>query len=474
MKNMQTILVELGKTLKPNDLDLICLYFENKKQSDGGDISKSTLSADARSIRIEFESEQTAERVFSKRFFSFKDYHLIATLNGYKHNENYAINKRQFLISNILLEKEKFTEEVANEVIRMYVEYLLPDNNDLVRLEQSQLDENTFLIECKEQIDKELLMQRFNKKSTLRSRSIRLIDSFQTNTFLLKPKQQMSVDVLVNLLKEYLNEDIGKQMKYFLEQFDDHLFVQIESEEFVADFQRSMDSFLDIHQLIMEYCHNFSLFPKEIIREKPTSTDHLSVITKVSEYTDQSIQTDFSMLHSVNSFNANRQQKETRVIDLNYTLIPLNSKCILKEDAENIILLGEPIYSAFQGSYKLWEHFRIYCKQYENSLEIRLSKDEPKAVVLEKKGQDTISNLRQFVEKFIENELSYQKAKIPETITKEKNKFSEFRSSLEKMNKKQTPAFCFLNESNELELIGTNKAVNDLKRYISSSIFQTV
>jgi hypothetical protein len=103
--NNNPILFELNKRLaSSDDLDILSLYLENRKQSGGGDIvriEELNDNAATTALRVHYEEADACQRVLAKKFFQFQSYLLRSSVNGYKVNDQYEIDERRIILRNI-------------------------------------------------------------------------------------------------------------------------------------------------------------------------------------------------------------------------------------------------------------------------------------------------------------------------------------------------------------------------------------
>jgi len=103
--NNNPILFELNKRLaSSDDLDILSLYLENRKQSGGGDIvriEELNDKAATPALRVHYEEADACRRVLAKKFFQFQSYLLRSSVNGYKVNDQYEIYERRIILRNI-------------------------------------------------------------------------------------------------------------------------------------------------------------------------------------------------------------------------------------------------------------------------------------------------------------------------------------------------------------------------------------
>ena len=76
------VTIDLSTQLNTNDLDFLNLFLESKKQSGGGDVTKTELLNTTNQLVIFYEDKQAQQRILTKKYLQFKNYQLKATLNG--------------------------------------------------------------------------------------------------------------------------------------------------------------------------------------------------------------------------------------------------------------------------------------------------------------------------------------------------------------------------------------------------------
>jgi hypothetical protein len=94
-----------------------------------------------------------------------------------------------------------------------YAENLLP-NNQVERVQAlANLSNRTFLVTYTNEIDRELLMDRFSKRSA----KMKLFESFRTNTFIIKSSNQNApiTSAQMTTLKEEIESKLTKKNIYF-------------------------------------------------------------------------------------------------------------------------------------------------------------------------------------------------------------------------------------------------------------------
>lgn len=93
------VLFELSRQLVPEDMDILSLFLENRKQSGGGDILH--VEDQSRSLRVVYEDDNACQRVLAKKFLQFQSYYMRASERGYKINEIYELDTTRIILKNI-------------------------------------------------------------------------------------------------------------------------------------------------------------------------------------------------------------------------------------------------------------------------------------------------------------------------------------------------------------------------------------
>jgi len=184
------VLIELNKDVRQEELELLTMFLESKKKSDGGDISSISPLDSSRqnAFKVVFEDNETKQRILERKFFMFNEYYLRASELGYA-KESYDLDKSRLVVRNIDIQL-KNGDTTSNEylMIKLYAEHLSPDN-DVLAIAQSKLVPNTFYITYKDEFEWDKLLLRYNKKTSLRNAKVELIKSFKTNAFIIKSNE---------------------------------------------------------------------------------------------------------------------------------------------------------------------------------------------------------------------------------------------------------------------------------------------
>ena len=69
----KTVIIQSNIDLTEHDLDIIVLFFESKKQSNGGDTLRSEL-IDKKLLKLVYESVETKERILENKYFRCKNF----------------------------------------------------------------------------------------------------------------------------------------------------------------------------------------------------------------------------------------------------------------------------------------------------------------------------------------------------------------------------------------------------------------
>lgn len=285
------VLIELNKEVKQEELELLSMFLESKKKSDGGDISSiSPLDPSKQNaFKVVFEDNQTKQRILKRKFFMLNEYYLRASELGYA-KESYELNKCELAIRNIDIQLQN-GDTTSNDylIIKLYAEHLSPDN-DVLAIAQSKLIPNTFYITYKDEFEWDKLLLRYNKKQSLRNAKLELFNSFKTNAFIIKSNGSEELDS--NLVKNLLTDQIlalGMKTKFFLDEAKSYVIFQFESNDDneVGQLMSSISKSKEGKKFTVEYCHSLRLM--NLIGESVTTVPKKNTASK---YLDKGVQTD--------------------------------------------------------------------------------------------------------------------------------------------------------------------------------------
>ena len=273
MESNNEILLELDRTVNELDLDVLILFFENKKKSGGGDSVSAELMPNKRSIKIVYEESQAKKAVFDRKIFKFESYLIRASVScGYK-NEEHELDEFKIIFKNIDKNENK-------EIVKMYAENLQPDN-EVYEICQFETFEDVFQIAYKNKINKEQLDKRNTKRPTLRNKKVVIVNAYKLKSIIFK------VEPYSALRKDIINKIFSLESTFY-EEINDNILILFHSDESVFDFS----NYLAEKDLKFDFCPNFNLIQpicKEIIHEKQnleiviTSVKHLDLKSLGSE-----------------------------------------------------------------------------------------------------------------------------------------------------------------------------------------------
>ena len=180
------VTVEVSEPVRLEDMEILTMFFESRRQSDGGDILSIRLASD-HTLQVVFSDMETKRRVLKRRFFQFNSFLLRASDSGYQ-SDVYAMDTRKLLISNIDVDIDEAQLLDKNKnylVVKLYAEHLLPDN-DIVDIKQSKVFPRTFLVTYTHDFEKEKLNARHAKKPMLRNQTVELYDCMRTYSLIIR------------------------------------------------------------------------------------------------------------------------------------------------------------------------------------------------------------------------------------------------------------------------------------------------
>jgi hypothetical protein len=325
------VLVEVNRMIAPEDMDILTMFFESRRQSDGGEIAsinKCQTKSSSSSLEIVYTTLDTAKRVLKRRFFSFSNYLLRASESGYQ-KDVYPMDKRNLILRNVHIDLNNGDSGDRGEcvskdylIIKLYAEHLLPDN-EIVQIVQSKIFAHTFVVTYAHDFDKEKLSERYSKKSTLRNIRVDLVDCYRLNAYIImsgsgdvvnddEVKQKLNdlisghrpeikCKYFIDTVRNKLSNDMKNAVIIQFDQEDDY-----EDEDFKSRHKvliELMQSFCLSNRLEFETCHNFELLHMEQTLVK-ASTDAAQKMHQPKQaqkpksqkkFVDKDVQTDLNM-----------------------------------------------------------------------------------------------------------------------------------------------------------------------------------
>ena len=269
MLDSNEIIVKSNCNLNEDDLELLTMFFENKKYSNGGTISNVTI-IDSSTFKIAYEDKNVRQRILEKFCFKFHKYDLKCSSHLRLSNQMFDASLREVMLKNI---------DVECSVIELYAEYLSPEN-DIVEIKKSKLFEKTFIILYKQDLNISDVRTRFNKRSSLKSLKLELVECFKTNSFIIKSDTRLNIDEI----RAHVENAI-KSKKYLLENYDDTFLIIRPENEYDLTDQKLLENLCIEHKLIIENCYNFDLvdsfrnFKEELVarHDKTTQTEEVDI-----------------------------------------------------------------------------------------------------------------------------------------------------------------------------------------------------
>ncbi|RNA30512.1 hypothetical protein BpHYR1_029212 [Brachionus plicatilis] len=274
-KDENLVMIQSNLDIEENDIDLVIMFFESKKQSGGGD-TFSSEKIGKRLIKLNFEDNEAQKRVLERKYFSFKKYQFKSfdsEIMGYQ-NDSYPANKNQLIIKDILMDSDFDSINYDDSVIKMYAEHLSP-NNEVTRIQKSNLFENTFFVNYKQDLDGNQVKNRYSKKPKLRNQVITLLDSFNTKSFLITSK---SLEVhKFDKIRTKVNEEMARRngsKNFFMDITDSYVLVQCEDENMLHELKDMMKLSLKStnYNYVLEEIHNYKLL--DLVKCEKSELEH--------------------------------------------------------------------------------------------------------------------------------------------------------------------------------------------------------
>lgn len=428
--NSTEVVIESSRDLDEDDLEILTMVFQKRKQYGGGDII-SFSPIDSKSFKLTYEDFETKQRILSGRYFFFNDIYLRSSEFGYR-NEPYNTLKSKLVLRNL---EANLNIKSNYLLIELYAEHLAPDN-EVVEIQQSILFPNTFYITYKEDNDKENLLVRYNKKSNVKDRIIEIVDALNTNSFLIKPANAddaINIGLIKNEIVDHIL-NLKLKSKYFIDENDSYVLFQFEAKEDAESLPEaerpinklidSIQNFLKNNKLVLEYCYNFSLLSEFKNADKSQKSK------KNGNKADKTCQTDSTHAQSKTTRSANNERNG----DVLYYDSSNELSKILKAEKPGKLYLNdkEPLGVGLINSTQLCLNLIAELNKIKSTLRIR--KIDERTTNLVVKYSDT--NRAQVINKlkyFYENEFLFKVIRIPKSIINSPElteKFMEFHNTI--------------------------------------------
>jgi len=211
-------------------------------------------------ITTSMQSPETKRIILEQKILSYGAHILIATENGYKNNETYQQNDCMLIFRNI---------ENDDLIVKLYAEHLQPDS-DVISVVASKCMPNTFFIRYTSNLDVEMLNKRYDKKPKLGERKIEVLNSFQTNSLIVWPANNIDLKVF-DLYAGKIFWQVFSKHKYILVHFINY---------------EDMNKFVQMNGLSMEQVFNFEMFNSLFIETLNVLSERKSDLNSVTKVQD--------------------------------------------------------------------------------------------------------------------------------------------------------------------------------------------
>lgn len=482
-ENENNVIIQSNVDIDQNDVDLITMFFESKKQSSGGD-TVSVEKIGNRFIKFNFEEFQAKIRVLEKKFFSFKKYKFKSYdsgIMGYR-DQCYPLITDQLIIKDILLDSDFDSGNFDDSVVKMYAEHLSPDN-EVTHIQKSHLVENTFFVHYKENLDNNQVMNRYKKRSKLRSQLITIFDCFNTKSFIITSKkpEKKKID---NICKQ-INEEIEKKDgigNYFMEKNMLTILIQCEEEKTFHELKdliklslKSTDDDLLIEDIFnfklldMIECHNSNF---EHAEQQAKSFDNMEIVQ--SQEVPENETGEVEQLTETIKINRNQLKRKAKAEKV--TMSPLEEKKdeflyiekikmnelnlnnLFKSQTDSEIILNEE--SPFSVGLINCSQLRLRLNQLISKHKADLyfnKKNKYKTLVL-KFGKESINKIINIVKNFAKIQFIYKIVHLSQIITSDTALMTTLTNYLPNLNR-QYPGLYLKLINNSLHCYGFPKSI---------------
>ncbi|CAF0723761.1 unnamed protein product [Brachionus calyciflorus] len=325
-EDSNTLIIQSNSDINENDLDLIVMFFESKKQSGGGDSIKNEL-IDKRLLKITYEDSQVKERILKKKYFSFKKYQFKSydsNINGYL-NDTYDLNPYCLVIKDIFTDTEFDPNNLDDSVIKMYAEHLSPDN-DVIRITKSHLFDDTFYVTYKSELNMKQIETRYNKKPKLRNQEITIYDYLKTKSIVIASFSSSNSQVNnINKVSSKIAEEMENKgpfetNNYFMDLHDDYIVFQCENDTILNEISDSLKVYLRSlnNNLNIEEVHNFKLlkFIKPILKNQEKNVTPIKVPEMTKESGTQVYETKMAETKNESKIETVNEEQKTETVKI--------------------------------------------------------------------------------------------------------------------------------------------------------------
>jgi hypothetical protein len=387
MSDSNELIFKSTTALNNDDLELLTMYFESKKHSNGGTISDLDL-IDTNTLKIVFDDKSVTQRIMEKIFFKFHNYDLKCSSSlQYSTKTTSQLNEREIMLKNI---------DVERSVIELYAEHLSPDN-DIMEINKSKIFEKTWVISYKHVLNRDDVQARFNKRPTIKNVKLELIECFKTNAVIIKSDTKLD---LVAFRKQLENEI---KSKYSLEDNHTFMLVQFENEYKDSSEQKSMENICSEQKLIIEYCYNFDLTNSLRKCEQQLDGETLRL--------DQATQTEEKF-----DFDSEVFMSQSRSLDSNFNSEEIN---LIHSEESNCFHLNleHPLAIGICNNLKLRSQLQSYLKKYKPKIvyDKKLS-TQTSDLVVEFTSEINRDELKEKMIYFYSEEFSFKVIHVPKEV----------------------------------------------------------
>ena len=243
-----------SKPIEPNDLEIILLFLENSKQSGGGDSSEHKLDPSKHLLTIKYENSVAKQRLLKKKILTFQQYKLIA--NEPFDETKFKLDERTIVLTNV-------SEKMSTDAVQLFAENLVvndQEENDVDCLYASIFFRNVYFISFKMSYNKEKIMKRLQRKSTLFNQTINILDAFTTKSILVSKVDRAGQPLIEEYVELYFTNKKRCGVDTYLSMRERHPFwlITFEDQESVEKIV-SNKHLISKQELMVERLVNFEV-----------------------------------------------------------------------------------------------------------------------------------------------------------------------------------------------------------------------
>lgn len=446
---------KINKPIKSNELDLVIMYLENKKKSNGGDINDYSYDELSSVLKVIFEKIDAKQGVLNKAFHKILDYVLIA----YETIENEINLKSRFhgteqsdtlIIANVDTCDNGDRKDAGDSVLTLLAEYLVQEN-DLVSIKQSKLFKTSYFIKYKDLIDFEQAQKRLLKKQKTLFKSTKLYQAAKTGLYL-----TVDSDCLIELLSNQRQSDIftifyiKKFNRFLIHSKIDLVLNDSDTIEYLFSIDLLIDEFAASGDSVNELNEKFDKLNVKPVQQvtQPSPSPPVSVPQQQQSTIISDEQIDSKPVQNIqDSFDPSK---------LNYIVINSENPLYLaikhcKQINSDINLNLNQFNAQFVNENDQQQAFKIVYQKFNIPNDASLN-------IVQLQHQQWLNNVTNIIEQF-EKCINFAQLKLSEKVFSNVAHVKVINDYINTLNMSKSDLYINLNQSNYVSIIGYENSV---------------